>query len=397
MNKCAPKKLCFVTTTRADWGLLMPLAKAMACVEGVKVQIVAANMHLMPEYGMTVNEIVEAGFEVDARVPMEVPGDDERSRVKAMSLCMAQMADVFAELKPDALVILGDRYEILAVASAAVMMHVPIVHIAGGEISEGAVDDSIRHAVTKMSHLHLTAAEPYLRRVVQMGEWPTRVFNTGAIGVWNAFNTTLMGAAELGKELKIDFDTAKVAVVTYHPATNDSARTPAERVGALLEALDTFPELTAVITYPNNDAHGAPIIDLLEEYAARNSGRVRLVRSLGMVRYQSLLRLASVVIGNSSSGIVEAPSAGVPTVDIGMRQRGRIMAPSVIRCGDSAEEICEAIAKALSPQMQRLAAMRENPYHRKNTLELMVSAIKDFLASLPAGPKKFYDIWNAFI
>lgn len=396
MSEFALKKLCFVTTTRADWGLLMPLVRAMSCVDGVKVQIVAANMHLMPEYGMTVNEITEAGFNVDATVPMSVQGDDERSRVKAMSQCLSQIADIFADLLPDALVLLGDRYEILAVASAAAVMHIPVIHIAGGEISEGAIDDSLRHAVTKLSDLHLTATEPYSKRVIQMGEQPERVVYTGAIGVWNAFNTPLMNADELGKELNIDFNSVKVGVVTYHPATNDSATSPAARVSALLDALDTFPELTLVITYPNNDAHGAEIIQMLEAYAAENSARVRLVRSLGMVRYQSLLKIASVVIGNSSSGIVEAPSAGVPTVDIGMRQRGRIAAPSVIHCGDSAEEIRTAIARALSPQMQSVATKRVNPYYRDNTLELMVAAIRKFINALPIGPKKFFDIWNLF-
>lgn len=385
-------KICFVTTTRADWGLLMPLARALRDEPSVDVQIVAANMHLMERYGMTVDEIRSAGFTVDACVPMDVEGDDEASRVHAMARCLDGVADALARLRPDMAVLLGDRYEMLAVASAAAVMLIPIVHIAGGEISEGAVDDSIRHAITKLSTYHLTATEPYRRRVIQMGEAPDRVVNTGAIGVWNAFNTPLLSAQELGRQLGIDFTASKVAVVTYHPVTTDSAVTPVDRVRAMLDALDAFPSLTYVITYPNNDARGEQIIALLEDYAAARPGRVVLVRSLGMVRYQTLLSLASLVIGNSSSGIVEAPSAGVPTVDIGIRQRGRLAAPSVIHCGDSTAEIEQAIAEALLPRMQELAARRENPYYKPDTLGLMTRAVLDFARALPAAPKKFHDL-----
>lgn len=370
----------------------MPLAKALRQDRDIELQIVAANMHLDPAYGMTVDEITDAGFDIDARVPMAVCGDDEASRVKAMALCLDGMAEAFSRLTPDAAVILGDRYEMLAVASAAAVMRIPIIHIAGGEISEGAVDDAIRHAISKLSTLHLTATEPYRQRVIQMGEEPSRVINTGAIGVWNAFNTPLLDAEELGRQLGIDFGWQKVAVVTYHPATNDSVATPAERVSAMLEALDKFPELCTIITYPNNDAHGTAIIRLLEAYHDAHPDRVRLVRSLGMVRYQSLLHLASAVIGNSSSGIVEAPSAGVPTVDIGIRQRGRIAAPSVIHCGDSADEIASAIAQALSPDMQAVAKERKNPYYQPDTLSRMAESVMHFMASLPVEPQKFYDL-----
>ena len=384
-------RLCFVTTTRADWGLLEPLARQMRLAPGVHVQVVAANMHLMEAYGMTVNEIEDAGFTVDARVHMDVEGDDEASRARAMALCTAGMAEAFDRLRPDAAVLLGDRYEMLAVASTAAVMHIPIIHIAGGEISEGAIDDSFRHAITKLASLHLTATEPYRQRVIQMGEQPDTVVNTGAIGVWNALNITPVPQAEL--EAYLDFDLSKpFAMVTYHPATNDSAESPASRVRQMLDALDDFPDLNLIITYPNNDAHGAEIVDVLKTYAAANPARVRLVQSLGMRRYQSLLRLAKVVIGNSSSGIVEAPSAGVPTVDIGMRQRGRIAADSVIHCDEGRRAIAQAVAKALTPQVQALAARKDNPYGNDDTLGKMCSAVLDFLHSLPCKPKKFYDL-----
>ena len=341
----------------------MPLARRLAAEPAVRLQLVASNMHLMPEFGMTVNEITDAGFTVDERVEMAVAGDDEASRVRAMAMCLGGMAGAFERLRPDCVVLLG----------------------------EGAVDDSIRHAITKLSTLHLTATEAYRRRVIQMGEAPDTVVNTGAIGVWNAFNIKPLdrNALEDFLDLRLDGD---IAVVTYHPATNDSSASPAEQASALLEALDSFPALKCVITYPNNDAGGASIIPLLKSYAERNRDRVRLFQSLGMLRYHSLLRHASVVIGNSSSGIVEVPSAGIPTVDIGIRQRGRISAPSVIHCGSSASDIAEAIGEALSPKMRALAGLRQNPYYKAGTLDIMIYSIMALADSLPAQPKHFHDL-----
>lgn len=384
-------KICIVTSTRADWGLLMPLAKALRNEDGLGTAIVATNMHLMERFGMTVDEITDAGFDVAARVPMDIEGDDEASRVRAASLCMAGMADAFLQIKPDAVLLLGDRYEMLAVASAAAIMRIPVIHIAGGAVSEGAVDDCIRHAITKLSSLHLTETEEYRRRVIQMGEQPDTVVNTGAIGVWNGRNITPVSKESLEEFLGMRLD-GETAIVTYHPATNDTSATPAEQVEAMLEAIAQFPDLKCVITYPNNDAGGASTIPLLEKFAATHPARVRLVPSLGMLRYQSMLKIASLVIGNSSSGIVEVPSAGIPTVDIGIRQQGRTAAQSVIHCGNSRRDISEAISEALSPAMKELAAKCENPYYRPDTLALMRNAVLKFMHSLPVAPKKFYNI-----
>lgn len=384
-------KICILTSTRADWGLLMPVAGSLAAREDVELQIVASNMHLIPELGMTVNEIKDAGFTVDRCVDCRAEGDDDFSRAVSMSRSLEGTAEALRDLRPDAVIILGDRYEMLAAAAAAATMHVPVIHIAGGEISEGALDDSFRHAITKLSTLHLTATEPYRRRVIQMGEEPERVVNTGAIGVWNAFNTPLLSAEALGAELGVDFDRPVIAV-TFHPATNETSAPPEAQVDALLAALDRFPELMAVITAPNNDAGGGSILARLTEYCALHPDRTRLVRSLGMVRYQSLLRYVKAVVGNSSSGIVEAPSAGVPTVDIGIRQRGRIAAPSVLHCDADADAIEACLRKTLSPEMQRLAAKKENPYYKPDTLALMTDAIMAFADTLPAPAKHFHDI-----
>jgi UDP-hydrolysing UDP-N-acetyl-D-glucosamine 2-epimerase len=389
MNRMPKKKVCIVTTTRADWGLLMPIAMVLKQSPTVELQIVASNMHLSERCGMTVNEIISAGFEVNERVAMPDAGESEADCVRAMSVCLKGMADAFERLRPDVLLILGDRYEILTVASAATVMRIPIIHIAGGAISQGAIDDNIRHAVTKLSTLHLTETEVYRQRVIQMGEAPERVICTGAIGVWNAMNQPLMSVDELSASL--DFDLAgDVAVVTYHPATADVAD-PAEGCRNLLAALDRLPQLKTIITYPNNDARSLPIIELLKAYAEEHSDRVRLFKSLGMRRYLSALQVAKVVIGNSSSGIVEVPSTGAVTVNIGSRQDGRLAAESVLNCSTDSQSIYNTIVKALSPQMQSLAARRENPYYKPDTLGIMTDAIIRF-AENPVCVKTFYDI-----
>ena len=391
MVKDRHKRLCTVTSTRADWGLLSSVCRALRESGDIEVSIIATNMHLIERYGNTYREIESDGFDIAYKVPTEVAGDTDEARALVMAKTIGGMAEAFAALRPDAVLLLGDRYEMLAVASAASVMHIPIIHIAGGEVTVGALDDSFRHAITKLSSLHLTATEPYRHRVIQMGETPESVVNTGAIGVWNAFNTPLMSAEELSASIDFDVNSHPLALATYHPATNDDIA-PASRLADFLAALDAFPEMRIVITAPNNDAGGESLLAMLEEYAHRQPERVRLVRSLGMVRYQSMLRYADIVIGNSSSGIVEVPSAGIPTVNIGIRQQGRLAAASVIHCGDSTSEIAAAIKCGLSDEMKKLAARRENPYFKENTCAIMVNAIEDFMKSLPISPKQFYDL-----
>ncbi|MDE5690197.1 MAG: UDP-N-acetylglucosamine 2-epimerase (hydrolyzing) [Duncaniella sp.] len=382
------RKIAVATGTRADWGLLSGIARALAARADCEVTILATNMHLSPRYGNTISEIVADGFADPVRVEMPVSADTDSSTVEAMAVCMSGMARELTRLRPDIIVILGDRFEMLATATAALMLRVPIVHIAGGEISEGAIDDSIRHSITKMASLHLTATEPYRRRVIAMGEAPDRVINTGAIGVYNILHESLMTRREL--EESIDFDlTDKSILVTYHPATLDD-EDPAVRCQALLDALDRFEDHKVLITYPNNDPRGRIIIDLIEAYAAARPSRVRVVPSLGKLRYLSALRCVSAVAGNSSSGIVEVPSMHIPTVDIGMRQRGRLCGKSVIHCGDSTQEIADALAYALSDEGRRLAREAENPYYRPDTLDVIVKAIAETpLQTLQT--KKFYD------
>ncbi len=382
------RKIAIVTSTRADWGLLSPLARALSEREDCELSVIATNMHLSPRFGMTVDQIVADGFQ-PMRVTIECDDDSPSGRIKAMAQCMTGMGDAFGRLSPDMIVILGDRYEMLAVASAAAIMRIPIVHIAGGTISEGAIDDSIRHAITKLASLHLTETEDYRRRVIAMGEEPDRVVNTGAIGVWNIANMTKLSRADLSLELGLDLDKPFV-IATYHPATLGDGD-PGQKCKAMLDALDLHPELNIILTYPNNDSGSDAIISVIEAYAANNPERVRLIKSLGALRYLSALHYAQFTIGNSSSGIVEVASAGIPAIDIGCRQRGRAAARSVIHCGDTADEIDSAIRLALSPEFKALAAKAENPYYKTDTLQIMVETIMN---ANPANlvRKHFYDV-----
>lgn len=345
-------------------------------------------MHLDPRYGNTIEEIRHDGFEPDALVPMNVPGPDtETARARAMGICAQGMAEAFGRLQPDLVVILGDRYEMLAVASVAAVCAIPIAHIAGGEITEGAVDDNIRHAITKLSTLHLTATEEYRNRVIQMGEHPDRVICTGAIGVANILDESAMTADELAQSLGFVIRPGTL-LVTYHPATLD-AEDPAVRFAALLEALDRYPGHPILFTYPNNDARGKVLIDMIQQYAASHPDRVNVVPSLGRRRYLAALRQVTAVVGNSSSGIVEVPSLGIPTVDIGIRQQGRTAARSVIHCGDSADMIAAAIGRAVNSRPGAMSCV--NPYYQPDTLSLIVRALAETPSEL-LHHKRFYDL-----
>lgn len=381
------RKVAIATGTRADWGLLSGIAQALDRRDDCEVTVIATNMHLSPRYGNTISEIENDGFN-PVKVTMSDSTDSPQGTVEAMAECMTGMAKALGELQPDLMLILGDRFEMLATATAALMLRIPIVHIAGGEISEGAIDDSIRHAITKMSALHLTATEPYRQRVISMGESPDRVVNTGAIGVYNILKEPLMGRGELEKSIGIELPEGSL-LVTYHPATLDDEDV-ATRCRSLLEALDDFPDSNVIITYPNNDSRGRVIIDLIEDYGKKNPGRVVVIPSLGKKRYLSALKYVSAVVGNSSSGIVEVPSMKIPTVNIGMRQNGRLCGNSVISCGDSRKDISDAIRYALSAEGKKRAAESINPYYQPDTLDKMVDAIVNTpLETLRI--KKFYD------
>lgn len=389
MDITTKRKVCIVTGTRAEWGLLSPISRRLANRDDVQLQIIATNMHLIERYGLTVDRIREDGFTVNAEVPMEAASDSPADITRATARCLNGMASAFERLKPDLIVILGDRYELLAVASAAVIMRIPIVHLHGGEISEGAIDDSIRHAITKLSALHLTSADVHSRRIIQMGEDPKAVFNIGAIGVANALSIAPMPKAELERQLGIEINRRSL-LVTYHPVTA-SDESPASQFRRLLDAIDRFQDSTVILTYPNNDAHGSAIIDMIQDYATARTGRVVAVPSLGMLRYMSALHYVGAAVGNSSSGIIEVPSLGIPTVNIGDRQKGRLASSSVINCPVDTDAIASSISKALRPETRRQAAATPNPYFQPDT----AARAARLIAETPLGllrTKHFHDL-----
>lgn len=383
------RRICIATGTRADWGLLSPIAQALNKRDDVDLKIIATNMHLSEEYGSTWKEIENDGLKIDWRVKMKSDADTRKDTVLAMSECMAGMAEALAALQPDLLVILGDRYEMLATASAALILRIPIAHIAGGAISQGAYDESIRHAITKMSHIHLTETERYRKRVIQLGENPEHVIYTGAIGVYNIMHTQYISREQLERELNITLSD-RLILATFHPATLDEMP-PQQQCKNLLAALDRHPDYQTIFTYPNNDSEGRIIIQLIESYRRRHPERVAVFPSLGMRRYLSMLHCATAVVGNSSSGIVEVPSIGIPTLDIGIRQMGRTAAPSVLHCGVSEEEIVDGLETVLSSSFRMIAKSAENPYYLPDTLEKMVDAIVNTpLDNIIIKP--FYDV-----
>lgn len=373
-------KIAVCTSTRADWGLLAPLCRQLE-ERGAHVGVIASNMHFIEALGHTVEEVRRDGFEPVAEI---LPGCDAAS---TMSLQLEATYRALREFAPRCVVILGDRYEMLAAASAAVLARVPIVHIAGGTISEGAFDDSFRHAISKLATLHFPETELSARRLVQMGEDPQRVITAGALGVHNMLSLTPMSRAELeasiGWELK-----SPVVLATLHAATLD-AMPPAAQMQALVDALEQMPEVRVLFTYPNNDVDPRIMLAPLEAFAAAWPERVCIVPSLGRLRYLSALRYVDAVVGNSSSGLVEVPSAGIPTLDIGIRQRGREAGASVVHCGSSTEEILAGLRRVLSPEMRELARTSTNPYERRGTPALMADAILTYPFS-PSALKPFY-------
>lgn len=382
------RHIAIVTSTRADWGLLSPVAKALKAHEGVRLSVLATNMHLDESRGMTVDEIRGDGFEPSVLIPMHCDSDKEVDTAVAMGLHLGDMAKALASLMPDILLVLGDRFEMLAVASAATLLHIPIAHISGGEITEGAIDDNIRHAISKLSSLHFATTEHHRQRLISMGEQPDNVLNTGALGVWNMMHAPVMSREELEQSLGFSFD-GRTLLVTYHPVTNDK-ESPAVRFGALLDALDRHDDCKVIITYPNNDPKSAVIIDMIEDYSRSRGSDVLAVPSLGALRYRSALHYVDAVVGNSSSGVVEVTSAGVPVVNIGIRQQGRTVSGAVIHCGDDADAIDAAITEALTDEAARRARVTPNPYQHDGTVRLITEKLTE-CDTEQLLPKKFYD------
>jgi len=384
-----PRRIAVVTGSRADYGLLYWLIHDLYHAPDIELQLVVTGMHLMSRFGRTVDVIARDGFPIAATVNLGLDGDTPRAIARAIGEGTRGFADAFDRLASDVVVILGDRFEALAAATAAFAECRPIAHIHGGEVTEGALDDGFRHAITKLSALHFAAAEPYRQRIIQMGESPERVFTVGAPGLEHLVRTPLLSRAEL--ERALDFELGdRALLVTFHPAILDEG-SPAEQCAELLAALDAFAECRVVLTLPNADAGGQSIIPMLEDYARRHATRCRLFTSLGQQRYLSLLRCVAAVVGNSSSGIIEAPSAGCVTVNIGNRQHGRLRAASVIDCAPCRSDIEAAIGRALDPAFRATLHDVRNPYGSGDVASRMLEILRS--ADLHALRRKsFHDL-----
>ncbi|MDD3363423.1 MAG: UDP-N-acetylglucosamine 2-epimerase [Syntrophomonas sp.] len=384
------RKICVVTGTRADYGLLYWLMKEIQADEDLKLQIVATGMHLSPEFGLTYKIIEEDGFKIDEKVEMLLSSDTPVGIAKSIGLATIGFADVLERLKPDLLVILGDRFEILAAAQAAMVARIPIAHLAGGELTEGVIDEAIRHSITKMSHLHFVANETYRQRVIQLGENPERVFNYGESALDNIKRLKLLDREALEQAIKFKLKPT-VFLVTYHPVTLYD--NPEQAMSALLQALDQFPEASIIFTKPNADTNGRVLIKMIDEYVENQSSRAKTFTSMGQLLYLSAIKNADVVIGNSSSGLTEVPALNRPTVNIGNRQKGRLKASSVIDCEENEEQIISAIQKALSTDFQASLRQVLSPYEEGN-VSLRIKEHLKTVALEGITRKEFYDSEN---
>jgi UDP-hydrolysing UDP-N-acetyl-D-glucosamine 2-epimerase len=384
-----PRKICVVTGSRAEYGLLYWLLKEIQADRDLELQLVVTGMHLSPEFGLTWQQIAADGFVINRKVEMLLSSDTAVGVAKAMGLGLIGFADALNELRPDILVVLGDRFEIFAAAQAAMSLRIPLAHIHGGELTEGAVDDAIRHALSKLAHLHFTAAEVYRQRVIQLGEQPERVFNVGAPGLDNIFQLPLLEREAF--EDAIDFKlAARNLLVTFHPVTLEDT-TAAEQFRQLLSALDEFDDVHIIFTYSNADADGRIIARLIEAYQARHPERVAAFVSLGSLRYLSAMSHVDAVVGNSSSGLLEAPAFKIPTIDIGDRQRGRLRAASVLHCQPQASAIKTALDQVWSGELANTLANLVHPYGAGGAS----AAIKGILKQAELTDvlkKRFYDI-----
>lgn len=385
------KRIGVLTATRAEFGLLKPLIKRLMKEDFCEMNVLVTGAHLSPAFGNTYKEIEEAGIPIAENIECITEGDKPQDISNNMAMALTGFGKYFEKNKLDLLIVLGDRYETMAVCIAAMNAEIPIAHIHGGEATEGLIDEAIRHSITKMSQLHFVSTEVYRNRVIQMGEQPESVFNVGAMAVENTKNIDFISREELGKELGIGL-TGDYAVVTFHPVTLEE-NSGVEHFEQLLEAMDEFPNMIFVITKANADAGGRHINRNIDEYAKKHDNVVA-VTSLGVRRYLSAVKECAVVIGNSSSGITEAPCLHVPTVNIGDRQKGRLMPDSVLCCESEKKAIVETIKKAISEDFSKKVQTMSNPFGKGDTSEKITEIIRTTFEEIGRiGVKKeFYDI-----
>ena len=382
------RKICVITGTRAEFGLMQHMLHGLHQAPDVNLQIVVTGAHLVAAHGSTIDEINVAGFKIDAEVDMLLASNSPRAVSQSVGLGVIGLTNELVRLSPDIVVLLGDRYEALAAAQSAMILGIPIAHIHGGEATEGLIDEAIRHSITKMSHLHFTSAEPFRRKVIQLGEQPSSVYNVGALGLDNIAALDPISRVNLADFIGIKLD-RPILLVTYHPLT--LGEKGASSVDNLLDALAAQDETCIIFTGANADALGQDINDRVQLFCAARPGQTAQVASLGVRRYLSLMAISEVVVGNSSSGLLEAPFVGVPTVNIGDRQRGRLRASAVVDCVDRTEDIRAAITKARSKELKKIAARRETPYGKPGASSKIVQVLRE--AKLDGILfKRFYEI-----
>lgn len=382
------KRICVVTGTRAEYGLLYWLLKEIKNDNELELQLIVTGMHLSSEFGLTYKEI-EKEFQVDKKIEMLLSSDTATSISKSMALAQIGFAEAFDELKPELIIILGDRFEMLSVASSALVACIPIAHIHGGELTEGAFDDAIRHSITKMSHLHFTATEEYKKRVIQLGENPKNVFNVGGMGIENILKLKLLSKEEFEKSIGFTLNRKNI-LVTFHPVTLENT-TAKDQFEELLNVIDTLDDTHIIFTKANSDTDGRIINQMIDEYVQKNSNKSIAFTSLGQLRYLSALQYVDAVVGNSSSGLLEAPSFKIGTINIGDRQKGRICASSVINCQPEEKSMKKAFKLLYSEEFDKSLKIVKNPYDNGNTSCKIVQEIKK--VNLKEMLKKtFYDI-----
>lgn len=383
------RKVCVVTGTRAEFGLLRWLMGEIRNYPELELQVIATGMHLSPEFGSTYREIEEAGFKIDARVEMLLSSDTNTAVTKSMGLGVIGFADAYERLAPDIVVVLGDRFEIFAAASAALIAGLPIAHLHGGETTEGAFDEAIRHSITKMSHLHFVAADEYRQRVIQLGEHPDRVFNFGGMGIDAIKRIKLLSREELEHSLELSFG-QKNLLVTFHPVTLEGGAGSVAQMSELLAALDKLDDTTLIFTMPNADTGGRELSAMVREFTQAHPN-AKVYTSLGQLRYFSCLAQIDGVVGNSSSGLAEAPSFNIGTVNIGDRQKGRLKAKSVIDCEPNREAILEALEILYSDEFRASLAAVTNPYGNGGASEAIVKVLAEYpLENI--RKKQFYNL-----
>jgi len=368
------KKICVVTGTRAEYGLLRWVMEGIRQSSALELQLIATGMHLSPEFGMTVEAIEADGFKIDRKVEMLLSSDTAVGITKSMGLGMIGFADALAELKSDLILVLGDRYEIFAAAASAMIARIPIAHLHGGETTEGAFDEAIRHSITKISHLHFVAAEEYRRRVIQLGELPEHVFNVGGLGIDNILRLKLLTRDELEEALNFKLEKRNL-LITFHPVTLEQ-NTSAQQMDELLAALAELKDTGLIFTMPNADTEGRILFHQVEAFCAKHS-QARAYTSLGQLRYLSCLQHVDGVVGNSSSGLTEVPSFNKGTINIGDRQRGRLRAASVIDCQPERKSISMAISQLFTSAFRTTLSKVENPYGNGGASELILSILED--------------------